>query len=205
MAFITGRRRATVDRLFAPLALPVGRALRAGASAEGGGEVDIANEPETWLRWRKRCRTNSARPRASISSARAGAGDPYARARRRPACRRRPPRGARRLPAGYRIVRQCRAGIPAGRSAEERRDPALHGDRRIPRRLPVFIGDDVSDESGFEYVNACGGVSIRVRPAGPTSRATRWPTSLPSARCSRRCCRTKKRQRRRARRDMLQA
>ena len=29
----------------------------------------------------------------------------------------------------------------------------------------MFIGDDVSDESGFEYVNEVGGMSVRVRPA----------------------------------------
>jgi trehalose 6-phosphate phosphatase len=36
-------------------------------------------------------------------------------------------------------------------------------------RRPVFIGDDVSDESGFEHVNDCDGVSIRVAPSGPTA------------------------------------
>jgi trehalose 6-phosphate phosphatase len=29
-------------------------------------------------------------------------------------------------------------------------------------RMPVFIGDDLTDESGFEFVNSRGGVSIRI-------------------------------------------
>jgi trehalose 6-phosphate phosphatase len=36
------------------------------------------------------------------------------------------------------------------------------------RRMPVFIGDDISDESGFRFVNAIGGVSVRVFPKGET-------------------------------------
>jgi trehalose 6-phosphate phosphatase len=43
-------------------------------------------------------------------------------------------------------------------------------------RKPVFIGDDTSDESGFEQVNKVGGVSIRVRPNGPTAARETLPT-----------------------------
>ena len=45
-------------------------------------------------------------------------------------------------------------------------------------RRPVFIGDDLTDEHGFEAVNARGGVSIRVGP-GETSATLRVGT--PSA------------------------
>ncbi len=38
-------------------------------------------------------------------------------------------------------------------------------------RTPVFIGDDLTDESGFNFVNAQGGVSVRIGPAGIPSDA----------------------------------
>ncbi|TJW70111.1 MAG: trehalose-phosphatase, partial [Mesorhizobium sp.] len=35
-------------------------------------------------------------------------------------------------------------------------------------RRPVFLGDDTSDENGFEAINETNGISIRVKPRGPT-------------------------------------
>jgi trehalose 6-phosphate phosphatase len=74
-----------------------------------------------------------------------------------------------RLPEGYRIV-AGHAGlefmpIEALKSAAIER---FMGTRPFAGRRPVFIGDDVSDEAGFEYVNACDGISIRVRPGATT-------------------------------------
>ncbi|MGH6810874.1 MAG: trehalose-phosphatase, partial [Methylocella sp.] len=38
-------------------------------------------------------------------------------------------------------------------------------------RQPVVIGDDLTDESGFLFINTQGGVSVRVGPAGIASDA----------------------------------
>lgn len=41
-------------------------------------------------------------------------------------------------------------------------------------RTPVFIGDDVTDEDGFEAVNALGGYSVRVGDLGATAANFRF-------------------------------
>lgn len=48
-------------------------------------------------------------------------------------------------------------------------------------RIPVFIGDDITDEAGFEVVNAFGGISVRIGD-GETCAAQRIgsPTQLRS-------------------------
>lgn len=47
-------------------------------------------------------------------------------------------------------------------------------------RTPVFVGDDLTDEHGFEAVNALGGISVLVGTRTPTAARTRIdsPTQL---------------------------
>jgi trehalose 6-phosphate phosphatase len=41
-------------------------------------------------------------------------------------------------------------------------------------RIPLFIGDDVTDEDGFEAVNALGGYSVRVGDLAATAARFRF-------------------------------
>ncbi|MGB5800828.1 MAG: trehalose-phosphatase, partial [Mesorhizobium sp.] len=73
------------------------------------------------------------------------------------------------LPPGYRVL-PGNAGVElmpleAAKGAAIRRFtelPAFAG------RRPVFLGDDTSDENGFQAINEDGGIAIRVGPQGDT-------------------------------------
>ncbi len=51
---------------------------------------------------------------------------------------------------------------------------AFLGEAPFAGRMPYFFGDDVTDEAGFEAVNALGGVAVKVG-AGPSVASWRLP------------------------------
>jgi trehalose 6-phosphate phosphatase len=174
LAFITGRSIATVDRLFAPLALPVAGIYGVEHRLVRGGEAELADEPEDMAAVAEALE-NEFRDTQGVYFERKGpvlAVHTRAAPQAFGAVRSAAEKALARLPEGYRIV-AGNAGLEflpaeALKSAAIRRFMEI---KPFAGRPPVFIGDDTSDESGFAYVNESGGTSIRVRPAGRTAAA----------------------------------
>lgn len=68
--------------------------------------------------------------------------------------------------SGKRVVELLPAGVDKGLAVR-----AFLSEAPFRGRLPVFVGDDVSDEPAFAAVNALDGLSVKVG-SGPTS--ARW-------------------------------
>jgi trehalose 6-phosphate phosphatase len=69
---------------------------------------------------------------------------------------------------GPRVVELTPGGVSkASAVAEFMSEPPFAG------RLPLFVGDDATDEIAFQWVNGVGGLSVAVSPSGPTAASTR--------------------------------
>ncbi len=80
--------------------------------------------------------------------------------------------GALELQVGKMVFELKPAGVDKGRAIE-----AFMQDAPFAGRVPVFLGDDVTDEFGFRLVNRIDGHSIKVGP-GPTD--ARWRLANPA-------------------------
>jgi len=185
LALITGRRIADVDRLFAPLALPV-------AGQHGLERRDAAGAVHC-----------QAEPTAALAAIRAEL-DAFAAANPGVLVEdkgltfavhyRLAPRAA---PAAVELAERlaaCAAGalaVQRGKMVIELRPlgPDKGGailqfmaEAPFSGRTPVFIGDDLTDEHGFRVVNDRGGLSVKVG-GGPTAARVRL-TGVDAARAA---------------------
>lgn len=171
VAFVTGRNIAMVDRLFAPLHLPTAGLYGLEHRLTPDGPVERADEPadlaavadQLQHRFRSTEGIYFERKGAvlAVHTRAAPAAFPEVKAAAEEALS--------LLPEDYRIV-AGHAGLEFV-PVEALKSAAIDRFMGVPPfagRLPVFIGDDVSDEAGFEYVNAKSGISIRVRPQAAT-------------------------------------
>ncbi len=174
VALVSGRPIADVDRLFAPLHLPVaglhglerrdarGRVTRAGAAqaagdllAEARGALArfAAAHPGTLIEDKgltlalhyRQAPAAEGEARALMDGLRDGSG------------------GALVLQHGKMVIELRPAGNDKGTAVA-----AFMAEAPFAGRLPVFVGDDVTDEAGFATINAMSGISIRVGDGAPT-------------------------------------
>lgn len=72
--------------------------------------------------------------------------------------------GALRLQHGHQVIEVMPAGVTKATALA-----AFMAERPFSGRRPLFIGDDLTDECAFEWVNAHGGLAIAVAPQRPTA------------------------------------
>lgn len=181
LALITGRALTDVEDLFAPLRLPVAAEHGAVMRSVPGGDARRAVVPAAPEAWRKAALAFAAQHEGLVFEEKpAGFVLHYRLA---------PDLGepAFSLLASiissvpdFEILRASMAwevrprGIHKGVAVREiMREPNFAG------RLPIFIGDDVTDEDGIAAAEALGGMGYRVPDDFPEPEAVRaWLTSL---------------------------
>jgi trehalose 6-phosphate phosphatase len=171
LALVSGRPIAAIDRLFTPLVLPAAGQHGAELRLLPGGPVERRARPPALDRFLPRLR--------SFASANSGIlvedkGDSIAvhyrnapsladaAYRTAKALVESEPTDLELLPA-HMAVDIKPAGVSKGSAIEQlMRAPAFR------TRIPVFLGDDLTDEYGFAAVDRLGGEAIRVGDGGPT-------------------------------------
>ena len=171
LAFITGRSIVAVDRLFDPLKLRIAGLYGLEHRLLPDGPVEAADEPADMAALADEIELELASKAVYIERK----GPVLAiHTRAAPHLLTRATElveaALARLPKGYRVI-AGNAGVElmpleAAKGAAIRRFMQLGP---FTGRRPVFLGDDTSDESGFDTVNAAGGISIRVKPQGETA------------------------------------
>jgi trehalose 6-phosphate phosphatase len=170
LALVTGRSVAAADRLFAPLELRAAGLYGLEHRLEPDGPVEPAKEPADIAALADEIEVEFAgrnvhveRKGPILAIHTRAAPDLLDRAIQLVE------QALTRLPPNYRLL-PGNAGVElmpleAVKGAAIRRFMRIEDFRG---RRPVFLGDDTSDETGFEAINEADGISIRVKPNGAT-------------------------------------
>jgi trehalose 6-phosphate phosphatase len=174
LALISGRSIGQLDELFAPLRLPAaglhGLQLRHAA----GAAVQSAGPSMPTGLWEQTCRALAdftARHAGTLLEDKGGTlALHYRQAPGHEAAARAAAAGALALLGGqWQLLEgKCVLELKPREASKARAIEALMRLPPFAGRVPVFAGDDVTDETGFGYVNARGGDSIHVGNAAPT-------------------------------------
>jgi len=164
VALVSGRTIATLDRLFSPLRLPAagnhglerrsgGGAMKRPAAMDDMPAIRdafarfVAENPGTILEDKTLSMAIHFRNRPDVEAAATALAETLVAQRGKGLF----------LQRGKKMVE-----VRPGRGDKGTAIAGFLGEAPFAGRLPVFIGDDITDEKGFELVNARGGHSIRV-------------------------------------------
>jgi trehalose 6-phosphate phosphatase len=165
LAFVSGRTIADLDRLFTPLRLP--------AAGQHGSEIRLSPDAPVVSLATAPIREALRRDVAAIAAAFPGA-EMEDKGRTIAVHYRRAPGAADALTHGLRRIVQSNETpliLTHGRKVLELRDAghskatAVHEFMRHPRfegRVPLFVGDDITDEDGFIAAEQYGGTALAV-------------------------------------------
>lgn len=185
LAVVSGRGLDQVDRLFRPLTLSVAGLHGLERRRPDGSMVRATPAPAAYERARSRLERFAARAEGLLledkgltlalhyRNAPECAAEAEAEARAVAA----ESDGAFVLLAGKMVLELKPPGADKGHAIEDfMQEPPFAG------RTPVFAGDDVTDEAGFQVVRELGGVAIRIGDDGRATAAAFGLKDVPAAR-----------------------
>ncbi|HMB72966.1 MAG TPA: trehalose-phosphatase [Gammaproteobacteria bacterium] len=183
MALVSGRSVEDIDRIFAPVVFPVAGSHGAELRIDGD---EIVTHPHGSLPRDVLARIEgfvAAHEGLLLEYKRGGVSLHYRRAPQLEAeCRELVRQVMGGLGDDYRLIAGKMVFEIAPRGYDK--GAAIEAFLRIPTfagQMPVFVGDDVTDEDGFRIVNELGGVSIRVGEI-EHSRACFWLSDVAAVR-----------------------
>ncbi len=162
VAVISGRPIAQIDEYLAPLRLPVA-GVHGAERRTAAGEMDLLSTPPLDLPERAAHGLAQRHPALRVESKRGSVALHY---RQAPELEKQCVEAMREaveqtpgltLLRGKMVVEAKPGGASKGRAIE-----AFLGEPPFTGRLPVFIGDDITDEVGFSTVQRLGGLGIKV-------------------------------------------
>ena len=170
VAIVTGRRLEDVDRRLAPFAFGGAGLHGAQLRPARGGAAQMQWQPDARALVLDLQRRFGGDSRLLIEDKGPSVALHYRQAPERgeecqAAMRDLAPRDAFEIVTGKMVVEARPRGAGKGRALN-----ALRGHAPFAGRMPVFVGDDVTDEDGFAAAAEAGGYGVRVGPGNSVAR-----------------------------------
>ena len=182
VALVSGRMISDLDRIVAPLVLPAGGTHGAELRFADGRRVDLQGDALAHLRDDVTAFV-VARPGLGLEDKGSTIAVHY---RHAPEYADEIVTVLDRMVAGHDLMVQHGKMVAEIRPTGSHKGAAIEalmGAAPFAGRIPLFIGDDLTDEHGFESVNRLGGLSIKVGHADEKTIARRRLADISRVRC----------------------